>query len=208
MVGFDIVRCYRARYWAAATEHGRSKHNLHKQGHWQDRSNDKHSYFAQTNSFVIVACNMSTIDAFTRVVEFEYIMQPPGNNSETFRIALACRGISSPFGNISFRDRQNRWSPWHGIWFVQGTTIYMRFHFGGRTERLKLAVVTQFERTATFLGIDYEGRSVMLKFRRTYRQASSGRLHGVDYESHLFLAWMADFSDTTFLVDGSEWQLL
>ena len=28
MVCLDIVRCYRARHWAAATEHGRGKHNL------------------------------------------------------------------------------------------------------------------------------------------------------------------------------------
>ena len=164
--------------------------------------------FLGTSVVVIVAFNMSAIDAFTRVMEFEYIMQPPGRLSETFRIALACQGISSPFGNISFRDRQNSWSPWHGRWFVQGTSIYMRFHFGGRMESLRLAVVTQLERTATFLGIDYEGRSVMLKFSRTYLQASSGRLHGLDYESHFFLAWMADFSDTSFLIDGSEWLLI
>ena len=207
MVGFDIVRCYRARYWAVATEHGRSKHNLHKQGHWQDRSNDKHSYFAQTNSFVIVACNMSTIDAFTRVVEFEYIMQPPGNNSETFRIALACRGISSPFGNISFRDRQNRWSPWHGIWFVQGTSIYMRFHFDGRMDRLKLAVATQCDRTSTFNGIDYAGRSVMLRFQRTYRQSSNGELQDLDCTCDSFLAWMRS-SNWTILVEDMEFELV
>ena len=135
-------------------------------------------------------------------------MQPHGRDPEISRIALACQGIARPFGSISFRDRHNRWSPWHGIWFVQGTSIYMRFHFGGRTDRMRLTVVTRLQHTATFIGIDYEGRSVMLKFLCTYRQASSGRLYGVDYQSHSFLAWMADSSDTTFIVDGSEWQFV